>query len=217
MRARIHSVVPLMPAIALTIGFALLAPREARASLLSEESEDKLATFIALFAAQGFEVVPVPAGETRAPERDVPFAVLSSLAVASVLYIIVQTALVGSRAGLAQASDAPLADAALAIAPALGVVIAVGGLISTLGFVSGSALGTPRYLYAVAREGPPDALAPLLDQRRETALEARIPRIDVDLLACLGILQEQRADGGDLFLSGIGEPDGEHLVALSQS
>ena len=111
------------------------------------------ATFIALFAAQGFEVVPVPAGETRAPERDVPFAVLSSLAVASVLYIIVQTALVGSRAGLAQASDAPLADAALAIAPALGVVIAVGGLISTLGFVSGSALGTPRYLYAVAREG----------------------------------------------------------------
>ena len=62
-------------------------------------------------------------------------------------------ALVGSRAGLAQASDAPLADAALAIAPALGVVIAVGGLISTLGFVSGSALGTPRYLYAVAREG----------------------------------------------------------------
>ena len=111
------------------------------------------ATFIALFAAQGFEVVPVPAGETRAPERDVPFAVLSSLAVASLLYILVQVAMVGSGANLATASDAPLADTALAIAPALGVVIAVGGLISTLGFVSGSALGTPRYLYAVALDG----------------------------------------------------------------
>jgi amino acid transporter len=110
------------------------------------------ATFIALFAAQGFEVVPVPAGETRAPQRDVPFAVLSSLAVASLLYVLVQLVLVGSGANLTS-SDAPLADAALAVAPALGVVIAIGGLISTLGFVSGSALGTPRYLFAVAQEG----------------------------------------------------------------
>jgi amino acid transporter len=110
------------------------------------------ATFIALFAAQGFEVVPVPAGETRAPGKDVPFAVLSSLAVASLLYVVVQFVLVGSGANLVS-SDAPLADAALAIAPALGIVIAIGGLISTLGFVSGSALGTPRYLFAVAQEG----------------------------------------------------------------
>jgi amino acid transporter len=111
------------------------------------------ATFIALFAAQGFEVVPVPAGETRAPERDVPFAVLSSLLVASLLYVLVQFALVGSGADLSGATDAPLADAALAIAPALGLVIAMGGVISTLGFVSGSALGTPRYLFAVATDG----------------------------------------------------------------
>jgi amino acid transporter len=111
------------------------------------------ATFIALFAAQGFEVVPVPAGETRAPRRDVPFAVISSLIVASLLYLTVQFVLVGSGAQLAAISDAPLADAALAVAPTLGLVIAIGGLISTLGFVSGSALGTPRYLYAAALEG----------------------------------------------------------------
>lgn len=111
------------------------------------------ATFIALFAAQGFEVVPVPAGESRSPRNDVPFAVLSSLAVASILYVIVQVVLVGSGADLSGATDAPLADAALAVAPALGLLVAVGGLISTLGFVSGSALGTPRYLYAVALAG----------------------------------------------------------------
>ncbi|MEY4545793.1 MAG: hypothetical protein RL685_1988 [Pseudomonadota bacterium] len=112
------------------------------------------ATFIALFAAQGFEVVPVPAGEARMPQRDVPFAVLSSLAGASVLYIIVQTVLVGSSgAQLATPGDAPLADAARQIAPALGIVIAIGGLVSMLGFVSGSALGTPRYLFAAASAG----------------------------------------------------------------
>jgi amino acid transporter len=120
------------------------------------------ATFIALFAAQGFEVVPVPAGETRAPKSDIPFAVLSSLGVASLLYILVQVTLVGSGTNLMPESDTPLADAAVHVAPVLGVVVSVGGLISMLGFVSGSALGTPRYLYAVALEGQlPRALAAL--------------------------------------------------------
>jgi amino acid transporter len=108
------------------------------------------ATFMALFAAQGFEAVPVPAGETRNPRRDVPIGVVASLLVASTLYVTVQAVLVGSFGRLAEESDTPLADAALAVVPALGVVVAVGGLISTLGFVSGSALGTPRYLYAAA-------------------------------------------------------------------
>lgn len=118
------------------------------------------ATFIALFAAQGFEVVPVPAGETRAPERVVPFAIISSMFVASTLYVVVQTALVGSGANLTPVTDTPLADAAVAVAPWLGVVIAWGGLISTVGFVSGSALGTPRYLYAMgASRQLPAALA----------------------------------------------------------
>jgi amino acid transporter len=138
------------------------------------------ATFIALFAAQGFEVVPVPAGETRAPQSNVPFAVLSSLAAASLLYIVVQVALVGSGANLTN-SDAPLAEAALRIAPALGVVITAGGLVSMLGFVSGSALGTPRYLYAVALEGQlPRALA-------ATHPRFQSPHIAVAATAALGI------------------------------
>ncbi|HKO93310.1 MAG TPA: APC family permease, partial [Polyangiaceae bacterium] len=136
---------------------AALVPRVSGSHFVGEFPTDLghlgTATFIALFAAQGFEVVPVPAGETRMPQRDVPFAVLSSLAGASLLYLLVQTVLVGSGAQLAGVSDAPLADAALLVAPVLGFVVAVGGLISTLGFVSGSALGTPRYLYAAALGG----------------------------------------------------------------
>lgn len=120
------------------------------------------AAFMALFAAQGFEVVPVTAGETRSPKRHMPIAVMTSLLAASVLYVIVQTALVGAFPALGAESDAPLADAALAVAPGLGLVIAAGGLISTVGFVSGSALGTPRYLYAASVDGHlPSALAAL--------------------------------------------------------
>jgi amino acid transporter len=111
------------------------------------------AVFMALFAAQGFEVVPVPAGETRAPTRTVPFAVMGSLLACSIVYSIVQGVLVLAFADLGRVSDTPLTDAALAIAPQLGFLVAIGGLISALGFVSGSALGTPRYLYAAASDG----------------------------------------------------------------
>jgi amino acid transporter len=110
------------------------------------------ATFVALFAAQGFEVAPVPAGETRAPQRDLPFAIVGSLVAASLLYVVVQTVLVASGARLSEPSDTPLVDAALSVAPALAFVVVVGGLVSTLGFVSGSALGTPRYLFAAAAD-----------------------------------------------------------------
>jgi len=118
------------------------------------------AAFIALFAAQGFEVVGVSAGESQQPKRHVPIAVVSSMLAASVLYVVVQTALVGSFDKLGEVSDTPLADAAIRLFPVLGVVVAVGGLISSWGFVSGTAFGTPRYLFAAASDGHlPRALA----------------------------------------------------------
>ena len=111
------------------------------------------ATFAALFAAQGFEVVPVPAGETRDPERAMPRAIVGSLLAASLVYVLVQTVLVLGYPALGSPSDAPLADAALAVVPGLSLLVLWGGLISTLGFVSGSALGIPRYLYAMGLDG----------------------------------------------------------------
>jgi len=110
------------------------------------------ATFMAVFAAQGFEVVPVPAGETRAAQRNVPLGVISSLLASSLLYVIVQSALAFAYRGLGEVTDTPLADAALSVSPALGALVTFGALVSTLGFVSGSALGTPRYLYAAAAD-----------------------------------------------------------------
>ncbi|NNN04399.1 MAG: amino acid permease [Elusimicrobia bacterium] len=111
------------------------------------------ACFLAYFAFQGFEVVPVPAGEAQAPERDAPFAVLASLGGAAVLYMLVQAAALASVPGLA-ASTTPLSDAGRALfGPAGGALIAAGALLSMLGFLAGCALGGPRYLVALAEEG----------------------------------------------------------------
>lgn len=111
------------------------------------------AVFAALFAAQGFEVAPVPAEETVQSRRNVPIAILVALGLSSALYVIVQTVVVCAHEGLGAPSDTPLADAALAVAPALGMWVIIGGIISTLGFVSGNALGTPRFAYAFAQDG----------------------------------------------------------------
>ncbi|MCR4294958.1 MAG: APC family permease [Elusimicrobia bacterium] len=111
------------------------------------------ACFLAYFAFQGFETVPVPAGEARDPKRDGPFAVLAALGGSAVLYVLVQVAALSLVPALA-ASERPLADAAAALmGPWGGTFVMAGAVISMTGFVAGSALGGPRYLVALAEEG----------------------------------------------------------------
>jgi amino acid transporter len=111
------------------------------------------ACFLAYFAFQGFEVVPVPAGEARDPGRDAPFAVLTALALAAILYALVQASALVSVPGLA-GSARPLADAGRALFGPIGeTLVASGALVSMFGFTAGCALGGPRYLVALGEEG----------------------------------------------------------------
>ena len=50
----------------------------------------------------------------------------------------------------------------------------------------------------------------------EAPPEALVVRVDVELLAGLGVLHDQRPDVGQLHLAPVEEPDGEHLVALGE-
>lgn len=111
------------------------------------------ACFLAYFAFQGFETVPVPAGEAKDPKRDVPFAVLAALAGPAILYILVQVAALALVPGL-PGSELPLADAAGALmGPAGFALVSAGAVVSMAGYTAGSALGGPRYLVALAEEG----------------------------------------------------------------
>lgn len=111
------------------------------------------ACFLAYFAFQGFETVPVPAGEAKDPKRDVPFAVLAALGGSAVLYVLVQIAALSLVPALA-VSERPLADAAAALMGPWGAgLVTAGAVISMTGYVAGSALGGPRYLVALAEEG----------------------------------------------------------------
>jgi basic amino acid/polyamine antiporter, APA family len=113
------------------------------------------ASITLIFAFMGIEIALAPSGEIRDPARTVPRAVFLALGLTTLLYLLVQLvahAVLGPA--LASFADAPLAEVASRVLGPVGrTVMLVGGGISMLGFLSGDALGTPRSLYAFARDG----------------------------------------------------------------
>lgn len=106
-----------------------------------------------VFTYQGFEVAPVPAGETDNPKRNVPRAVMGSLLVAMVLYALVQLVVVGSGADVVSA-ETPLTVTGVHLYGAwAGTLFSVGALVSMFGYCAGMALGAPRYLTALCEDG----------------------------------------------------------------
>ena len=106
-----------------------------------------------IFAFGGYEVVPVPAGEARDPRRGVPFALIMTIAIATVVFTLVQFVALGTLPDLTT-SKTPLADAAqLFLGGAGAALITVGAICSTGGNNMGQALSGSRNLYALAEQG----------------------------------------------------------------
>jgi len=107
-------------------------------------------TLLLVYAFTGFEMAIIPAGETRDPQRNLPFAILTSLALVAVIYILIQVVCVGTLPELA-ASKRPLADASerfLGVAGA--TVITVGVAISIIGNLVVVLLAAARLPFAMA-------------------------------------------------------------------
>lgn len=106
-----------------------------------------------LFAYAGFENIPAAAGEFRRPRRDVPFALLTMIALCTALYVAVQVVVQGLLPDVA-ASAAPLADTARLLGGSgFALLLTVGAVISILGTNHNTMLIGPRYLYALAHDG----------------------------------------------------------------
>ena len=105
-----------------------------------------------IFAFGGYEVIPVVAGESRHPRRDVPFALIMTIAIVTMLTTLAQVVAIGTLPELA-ASKTPLADAAARFLGAGGAaMITVGAVLSTSGNNMGQALSGSRNLFALAEQ-----------------------------------------------------------------
>lgn len=126
------------------------------------------ATFLAFFAFQGFEVVPVPAGDSRHPRRDAPLAVLVSVAAATVLYMAIQLIASATTPELAGSKQPLAAMAQHLLGPAGAQMVALAAIVSMFGFNAGVALAAPRYVEALAQDGYMPAAFGLRHARRGT-------------------------------------------------
>jgi amino acid transporter len=110
------------------------------------------AVLMLLYAYMGFEAAVIPAGETRDPQRSVPFALLTAVGFCAILYLLIQLVTIGTLPGLA-GSKTPLADAAGSFMGAFGGgFIALGALISVLGNLNGGFLSASRIPFAMAEQ-----------------------------------------------------------------
>lgn len=109
--------------------------------------------FYIFFAYGGFARVAVVAEEVKDAKRNVPRAILISLAISTIVYIFVGLVAVGliGAPKLAE-SNSPLTEAISATGNSLAVyTVSAGGLIATASVLLTSILGVSRMAYAMAR------------------------------------------------------------------
>lgn len=146
----VGKIVPLL--IFVAVGMFFIQPENFTFDVTPDYNTFASAVLLLIYAYVGFEAAVIPAGETKDPQKNVPFALITALAFCAVLYILIQIVSIGTLPGLA-ASERPIADAAAIFMGSFGAAfIAIGALISILGNLNGGFLAASRLPFAMAEQ-----------------------------------------------------------------
>jgi APA family basic amino acid/polyamine antiporter len=130
---------------------------------------------VIFFAYIGFDAVSTASGEARDPARDLPIAIIGSLVIATIIYIIVAVVAVGALpAGQLAGSDAPLSDA-LREGADLGWaadIVSFGALVAITSVVLTVMFGQTRITVAMGRDGLLPAIFGRVSKTRGTPILA---------------------------------------------
>jgi APA family basic amino acid/polyamine antiporter len=117
---------------------------------------------VVFFAYIGFDAVSTVAEETRRPSRDLPIGIIASLAVCTVLYIVVAAVFTGIlpydelKQRLATEQAEPLTMALQHVAPQAvwaTTIVAFGSVVAHTAVLLVFQLGQPRIFFSMARDG----------------------------------------------------------------
>jgi APA family basic amino acid/polyamine antiporter len=112
------------------------------------------AAALVFFAYLGFDVISVTAEESCHPERDVPFGIIGSLALCSLIYLAVALVLVGMVPFQQIDPDAPFSVAFRQVGlPWAADLVAIGAIVGITSVFYMLLLAQPRILFAMARDG----------------------------------------------------------------
>ena len=122
----------------------------------------------ALFAFIGAETPLGASGEVSNPARSIPRALAITMLGVALLYIAVQIVAQGILGPALAHSSAPLADAMGRVSPALRWLMLACGALSMFGWICSDTVGSPRILFAFARDGLLPAVLGRLHARNHT-------------------------------------------------
>jgi amino acid transporter len=130
------------------------------------------AVLLSIFAFFGFESGAVAGGELADPERDQPVAILVSVGLTTLLYVLVQLVCIGTLDSLATSSR-PVADAAIAMLGSVGgLVVTIGAVAVLLGVLLTQLIGASRTLYAMGERAQMPRAVSFVHPRWRTPLVA---------------------------------------------
>lgn len=112
-----------------------------------------MGAFIIFFAYIGFDAISTTAEETENPQRDLPIAILGTLVLCTILYVLVALVLTGTVPLLQIDTQAPIAHAMRMVGKDwFAGLLSVGALCALTSVLLIYQLGTTRILYAMSRD-----------------------------------------------------------------
>jgi basic amino acid/polyamine antiporter, APA family len=140
-------------AVFILVGLAFVEPSRLTTLPPITLQQSLAAGLLLIFIYGGYEVVPVPAGESLDPRRDVPFAMVATIVSVMIVMTLTQVVAQGVLADVAFHAT-PIADAAAVFMGAAGaLLIGVGSVLSMTGNNAGQVLSGSRMLFALAEQG----------------------------------------------------------------
>ncbi len=142
------------------IGLFFINPQNLTFSTNVDSATFAQTVLVLIYAFTGFEMAVVPSGEMKEPRKNLPFALLTAIAIVAALYILIQIVCIGTLPELAT-SERPLADAASHFLGTYGAAfIIVGATISITGNLNSLLLSASRIPFAMSEQGElPNVLA----------------------------------------------------------
>jgi APA family basic amino acid/polyamine antiporter len=111
---------------------------------------------VIFFAYIGFDAVSTAAQECKSPQRDMPIALLGSLGICTILYILVSLVLTGVVNYTQLNVPAPIAVAISTLGPSLAWLeyfVKIGAIAGLSSVILVMLLGQPRIFYTMAKDG----------------------------------------------------------------
>lgn len=146
----VGKIVPLL--VFVLIGVFFIEPSNFTFAKSPTYTDFSAAVLFLIYAYVGFEAAVIPAGESKDPKKDLPFALFVALGFCTIMYVLIQAVAIGTLPELAT-SKTPLADAAATFMGGFGAAfIAIGALVSILGNLNGGFLAASRLPFAMAEQ-----------------------------------------------------------------